>query len=47
VPWGGLGSKGRTDDSQPGTRVDEYLHHKQQKRDLQVSKQESRLYTRD
>ncbi len=40
---GGLSSKGRTVDSQPGTRVDEYLHYEQEKRDLQVSKQGDRL----
>jgi hypothetical protein len=41
--WGGLSSKGRTVDSQPGTRVDGYSHHEQKKRDLQVSKQGDRL----
>jgi hypothetical protein len=42
--WGGLSSKGRTVDSQPGARVDGYSHHEQKKRDLKVSKQVERLF---
>jgi hypothetical protein len=45
--WGGLISKGRTVDSQPGTRVDGYSHHEQKKRDLQVSKQGDGLCKRN
>ncbi len=45
--WGGLSSKGRTVDSQPGTRVDGYTHNYQKKRDLQVSKQGDGLCKRN
>jgi hypothetical protein len=38
VPWGVWSSKGRTVDSKPGTRVDGYSHHEQEKLVLQLSK---------
>ncbi len=40
VPRVGWSSKGRTVDSKPGTRVDGYSHHEQEKLVLQVSKKE-------
>jgi hypothetical protein len=44
---GGLSSKGRAVDNQPGTRVDGYSHHNHKKRDLQVSKGDGWSMQRD
>jgi hypothetical protein len=41
---GRVGSKGWAVDHQPGTSVDEYLHHDHQKGDFKVSKRGSLLY---
>jgi hypothetical protein len=43
---GGLSSKGRTIDNQPGTRMDGYLHHEYKKKVLQVSRREGLIHAR-
>ncbi len=40
MSWCERSSKGRADDSKPGTRVDGYSPHEQKKQDLEVSKKE-------